>query len=67
MRINEPNLPSQQPTADEIAGMQWWNSLTDNERAKALKDAGWKAGGSWTPSAADAWVTHKKRSASRDA
>ena len=36
-------------------------ALTENERAKSLKDAGWKAGGSWTPSAADAWVTHKKR------
>ena len=49
------------PTADEIAGMQWWNSMTEAERAQALEAAGWKSGGTWTPSAADAWATHKKR------
>lgn len=25
--------PNRNPTADEIAGMQWWNSLTETERA----------------------------------
>jgi len=48
------------PTADEQAGMQWWNSLTEAARAKALEAAGWKSGGAWTPSAADAWTLHKK-------
>jgi hypothetical protein len=58
---NEPTSPPQQPTADEIAGMQWWNSMTEAERAKALVAAGWKSGGTWTPSAADAWTIHKQR------
>ena len=48
-------------TADELAGMQWWNSMTEEERAKALEAAGWKSGSTWTPSAADAWAEHKKR------
>jgi hypothetical protein len=39
--------------------MEWWNSLTEAERAKALEAAGWKSGGTWTPSAADAWALHK--------
>lgn len=47
------------PTADEIAGMDWWNSLTEAARAQALKAAGWTSGGSWIPSAADAWASHK--------
>jgi hypothetical protein len=42
--------------------MEWWNSLTEAERAKALEAAGWKSGGTWTPSAADAWAVHKMRS-----
>jgi hypothetical protein len=49
------------PTADELAGIQWWNSMTEAERAKALEAAGWKSGGTWTPSAADAWIAHKQR------
>jgi hypothetical protein len=49
------------PTADELAGIQWWNSMTEVERAKALEAAGWKSGGTWTPSAADAWTAHKRR------
>jgi len=48
-----------QPTADEIAGIEWWNSLAEPERAKALEAAGWKSGSKWTPSAADAWALHK--------
>jgi hypothetical protein len=41
--------------------MHWWNSMTEAERAKALEAAGWKSGGTWTPSAADAWREHKRR------
>lgn len=52
---------SRQATADERAGMEWWNSMTEAERAEALKAAGWRSGGTWTPSAADAWALHKKR------
>jgi hypothetical protein len=52
--------PPQQPTADEIAGMKWWNTMTEAERAKALEAAGWRSGSTWTPSAADAWALHKK-------
>jgi hypothetical protein len=58
---NDTTSPPQQPTADEIAGMQWWNSMTEAERAKALEAAGWRSGGTWTPSAADAWALYKKR------
>jgi hypothetical protein len=50
----------QQPTADELAGMQWWNSMTEAERAQALAAAGWRSGGTHTPSAADAWAHHKR-------
>ncbi len=34
---------------------------TADERADALKAAGWRSGGTWTPSAAAAWTLHKKR------
>jgi hypothetical protein len=51
----------QEPTIDERAGMNWWNSLTEAERTQALKAAGWRSGGTWTPSAADAWAHHKAR------
>jgi hypothetical protein len=47
------------PSMDEQAGMAWWNSLTEPERAQALEAAGWKPNGTDTPSAADAWATHK--------
>jgi hypothetical protein len=33
-------MESREPTADEAAGMEWWNSLTEAERAKALEAAG---------------------------
>ena len=49
------------PTDDELAGMQWWNSMTEAERVKALEAAGWKSSGTWTPSAADAWTAHNRR------
>jgi hypothetical protein len=57
---NDSMSPPQQPTADEIAGMKWWNTMTEAERAKALEAAGWRSGSTWTPSAADAWALHKK-------
>ena len=54
-------MEPRQPTADEQAGMQSWNALTEAERADALKAAGWRSGGASTPSAADAWALHKQR------
>jgi len=50
----------QEPTIDERAGMTWWNSLSEQDRSRALVAAGWKSGAAWTPSAADAWAYHKK-------
>jgi hypothetical protein len=47
-----------QPTADERAGMEWWNSLTEPERIDALNRAG---DGGHIPSVADAWAFHKGR------
>jgi hypothetical protein len=49
------------PTADEQAGIDWWNGLTEAQRREALCAAGWRSGGTWTPSAADAWALHKSR------
>jgi len=54
-------MEPRESTADERAGIEWWNSLTEAERARALEDAGWKSGGTYTPSAADAWAEHKRR------
>jgi hypothetical protein len=34
----------QEPTIDERAGMNWWNSLSEQERSLALVAAGWKSG-----------------------
>jgi hypothetical protein len=59
MSTTEPQDKDRKPTIDELAGMQWWNSLSESGRAKALRDAGWKSGEAWTPSAADAWTHHK--------
>ena len=42
------------PTADEIAGMQWWNSLTEAERADWLARAD-----SAVP--AEAWAAYKRQ------
>lgn len=49
-----------QPTADERAGMQWWNQLTEAQRAAALKEAGWTPRSADAPSVADAWAHFKK-------
>ncbi|MER8524179.1 hypothetical protein NKH56_33640 [Mesorhizobium sp. M1076] len=48
---DEPNRNS---TADEIAGMQWWNSLTEAERADWLARAD-----SAVP--AEAWAAYKRQ------
>jgi hypothetical protein len=53
-------LPPPIDQDDAELGMAWWNSLSERERAKALAAAGWKAGASFTPSAAEAWA-HWKR------
>jgi hypothetical protein len=50
-----------EPTPDEADGIAWWNALTEAERARALEDAGYKSGGTFTPSPADAWAEHKRR------
>ena len=51
-------MEQREPTADELAGMAWWNALTETERADALNRAG---DGRHIPSAADAWAFHKRR------
>jgi hypothetical protein len=60
MTTTEPQDKDRKPTADEADGMAWWNGLSEAGRAQALRDAGWKSGEAWTPSAADAWAHHKK-------
>ncbi|MER8758115.1 hypothetical protein NKH69_20920 [Mesorhizobium sp. M0976] len=47
------NEHDREPTPDETAGMVWWNSLTESDRA------GWLArAGSAVP--ADAWAAYKR-------
>jgi hypothetical protein len=48
------------PTEDEIAGMYWWNTMTENERGAVLQLA--KAN-----SVAEAWDWHKQALATGDA
>lgn len=43
-----------EPTADEAAGIAWWNALTEAERAKWLAETG-------TAVPADAWAAYKRR------
>jgi hypothetical protein len=45
-------MTERQPTADEIAGMEWWNGMSERERAAALQLA--KAN-----TAAEAWDWQK--------
>jgi hypothetical protein len=50
-----PDIPhSDAPTPDEVAGMAWWNGLSEPERADWLR-----AAGSARP--ADAWEAWKRR------
>ena len=51
----------QPATADEIARINWWNSMTEIQRAEALELAGWKPGGTRTPSVAEAWAAYQQR------
>ena len=53
---NDRRAPTKPLTADEIATMVWCNSMMEAERAKELELAGRLSGGTWTPSAADAWA-----------
>jgi hypothetical protein len=39
------------PTADELAGIAWWNGLTEEQRRAALEAAN-------TATAAEAWAHH---------
>jgi TRAP-type C4-dicarboxylate transport system substrate-binding protein len=41
----------QKPTADELAGLAWWNGLTEEQRRAALEAAN-------TAIAAEAWRHH---------
>jgi hypothetical protein len=54
-------MEPREPTVDETAGINGWNSMTEAERTQSLENTGWKSGGTYTPSAADAWAEHKKR------
>jgi hypothetical protein len=47
------NNPDREPKPDETAGMVWWNSLTEVDRADWLARAG-----SAVP--ADAWAAYKQ-------
>ncbi|MER8377252.1 hypothetical protein [Mesorhizobium sp. M1406] len=47
------NQHDQEPTPDETAGMVWWNSLAESDRAAWLARAG-----SAVP--ADAWAAYKR-------
>ena len=47
------NEHDREPTPDETAGMAWWNSLTEADRADWLARAG-----SAVP--ADAWAAYKR-------
>jgi hypothetical protein len=42
---------TKKPTADEMAGVEWWNNLTDRQRRAALKAAN-------TAVPAEAWAHH---------
>ncbi|MGG2576106.1 hypothetical protein ACQYZY_28765 [Pseudomonas aeruginosa] len=44
------------PTADEAAGMTWWNALTEDERRY------WMATAGDTGVVADAWAAYKRNS-----
>ena len=47
-------MQERQPTSDEVAGMKWWNSLTETQRAYWLREA-------CSAVAADAWAEWKRR------
>ena len=49
----EHDPDAREATADEAAGMQWWNNLTEAQRARWAKRAG-------TGVVADAWALFKQ-------
>jgi hypothetical protein len=53
-------MTDQAPSADEVAGIYWWNSMSENERGAVLHLA--KAN-----SVAEAWDWHKQALATGDA
>ncbi len=53
MSVTRPDL-HRLPTADEIAGIAWWNNLKPEERARWLTTAGHAC------SVADAWAAYKR-------
>ena len=52
-------MTDQTPSADEVAGMYWWNTMSQNERAAVFQLA--KAN-----SVAEAWDWHKQALATGD-
>lgn len=44
-------------SVDDANGMAWWNNMTDDQRAEALKKA--NEAGHKKPSAHDAWRVYK--------
>lgn len=50
--------PSHKPTADQLAGMAWWNKLSPDARRFwiELASCGWRI---WDVAPADAWEAFK--------
>ena len=53
--------PGAPPSADEQAGIDWWKSRTQQQRAQALTDAGWTAQATDLPSVSDCWKVFNLR------
>ncbi len=53
------------PTADELRGIAWWNSLTASERSHWLEQAS-VGGRLWDVSASDAWEAFKQSRAAAE-
>ena len=51
-------MTTTEPTADELAGMDWWNSIDKAERAFWLAKAG-------TAVPAEAWAEYQRAEAAR--
>lgn len=50
----EPETDCPEPSADERAGMSWWNELTEADRRRWMREAG------DTGIAADAWAAYQR-------
>jgi hypothetical protein len=59
--ITMTNDPDRRPTADDLAGMAWWNALSEAKRLFWLQVAGGAAAGA---SAAQAWKAFQAANAS---